>query len=95
VVIPNPESAPLEVHSMDGQIIAYIVPCEQMDRLRGEIVSLREQLAVAVQQRDHHLAKREELLVTYVPLPPTEEEMKAAAPNSDDIQKLIADLKSR
>ncbi|HJZ55776.1 MAG TPA: hypothetical protein VKE74_12485 [Gemmataceae bacterium] len=93
MVIPAPAS--LEVRNADGQVVAYIVPAEQMSRLRAEVESLREQLAEAIWQRDHHLAKREELLKTWAPLPPTEEKLLAAVPNSDEIQKLIADLESR
>lgn len=84
-----------ELKATDGRVVAYFVPAEEMDRLRAEIESLQQQLTTALQQRDHHLAKREELLKTRFPLLPTEEEMKAAVPNSDEIQNLIAELESR
>jgi hypothetical protein len=97
MVIPSPDSKPLEVRSEDGQVIAYIVSVEEMNRLRGEIESLREQLAVAVQQRDHHLAKREEAERTLFPLLPNEEEMADASrwATSEDIQQIITDLESQ
>jgi hypothetical protein len=95
MVIPAPDSKPLEVHGAEGQVIAYIVSAEQMNRLRGEIASLREQLDIAVRHRDHHLAKREELLKTRFPLPPSPGEMAASGATSDDIARLIADLESR
>jgi hypothetical protein len=95
MVIPAPDSQPLEVRGADGQVIAYLVPAEQMAQLRGQIDSLREQLAAAVQQRDHHRAKREELLKTHCLPVPTEEELLAAVPNSHEIAKLIAELESR
>ena len=68
MVIPNSDANPLEVRDEDGQLIAYIVSTEQMSRLRAEVNSLREQLAIAVQQRDHHLAKLHEVLKSYFPL---------------------------
>src|SRR5438552_10935771 len=97
MVIPAPDSKPLEVRSADGQVVAYIVSVEQMNRLRGEVESLREQLSIAVQQRDHHLAQEVELLKTLHALPPTEEEMADPTlwATSDDIQKIIADLESQ
>jgi hypothetical protein len=97
MVIPAPDSKPLEVRGADGQVIAYLVPAEQMDRLRAEIASLREQLGTAIRQRDHHMAKEVELLKTLFPLPPTEEEMADPSlwATSDDIRRIIADPESR
>jgi hypothetical protein len=95
MVIPTPDTKPLEIHGADGQVIGYVVSAEQMNRLRVEIASLREQLDIAERQRDHHLAKRQELLRTHFPLPPTEEELLTAPPNSHEVMKLIADLESR
>jgi hypothetical protein len=95
MVIPTPDSNPFEVLGADGQVIAYIVPAEQMSRMRGEIASLREQISLAVQMRDHYFAKCEELLKTRFPLPPSPGEMATPQATSDDIARLIADLESR
>ncbi len=97
MVIPNPDGRPLEVREPDGRVIAYIVSAEQMDRLRAEVESLREQLAQAERERDHNLAKVKELLTTRFPPPPTPEEM--ADPSrwvtSDDIRQILADFEPR
>jgi hypothetical protein len=95
MVIPAPDSNPLEVRNADGEVIAYLVPAEQMARQRVELASLREQLAIAVQQRDHHLTKLREVLKTYFPLLPTPEEMNSPQATSEDIARLVADLESR
>jgi hypothetical protein len=95
MVIPAPESAPLEVRDADGQVIAYLVSAEQMARLRGEIASMREQISIAVEMRDHYFAKCEELFKTRFPLPPSPGEMATPQATSDDIARLIADLESR
>src|SRR5947209_8109551 len=95
MVVPNPNSKPLEVHGEDGQVIAYIVSVEEMKRLHDEAESLRDQFAAAIRQRDHHFAHVVEQLKTLHPLPPTEEEMLAAVDNSYLIREIIADLESR
>ncbi len=97
MVIPAPDSKPLEVHGADGQVIGYILSAEQMSRLRAEVGSLREQLAEAIRQRDHHRAKEVELLTTLHALPPTPDEMADASrwASSDDIRQIISDLESR
>ena len=97
MVIPNSALAPQELRTTDGEVFAYFVPAAEMDRLRAEIASLREQLVEAERQRDHNLAKVKELLTTRFPLLPTPEEMADPSlwATSEDIQKLIADLESR
>ena len=96
MVVPNPNSKPLEVRDEDGRVIAYLLPAEEMDRLRGDVASLQEQLAAAIRQRDHHMAKEVELLKTLFPLLPNEAEMADPSlwATSEDIQKIIADLEA-
>ena len=93
MVIPNAEIAPQPLRTTDGQVFAYFVPAEEMNRLRGEIESLREQLSQAERQRDHNLAKVKELLTTRFPLLPTPEEMADPSlwATSEDIRQIITD----
>jgi hypothetical protein len=93
MVVPNPGSNPYRILGEDGQVAAYVVSAEQMQRMQDEIASLREQLATAVRERDHHLAKREELIRTRFPLPPTEDEIAAAVDNADEVARLIAGVR--
>jgi hypothetical protein len=95
MVIPNPDSKPYPVIGDDGQVIGYLVPAEQMKRMQDEIALLREQLAKAIEQRDHHLAHLVNALKTLHPVPPTEEEMLAAVDNSHVIDEIIASLEAR
>lgn len=96
MVVPTPSPiTEQDLRTADGQVYAYVVPVEQMERMRAELASLREQLATAIRQRDHHLAKLEEVLKEYFPLPPTEQEMLTPQATSDDIARLLADLESR
>lgn len=97
MVISAAGSAPMEVHGADGQVVAYLVSAEQMERLRGEIELLREQLETAIRQRDHYLVKCEEYLKTRFPPLLTPEEMADPTQwvGSDEIQKIIAELKAR
>src|SRR5262249_40765409 len=97
MVIPAPGDKPLEVRSEDGQVIAYIVPVEQMSRLRAENDSLREQVALLQRQKGHYIAKLTEALKTRFPPLPTPEQMADPSQwaTSDDIRQIIADLESR
>ncbi|MCE9561907.1 MAG: hypothetical protein K8U57_07620 [Planctomycetes bacterium] len=94
MVIPSPNSKPVEVLDETGRVIAFVVTAEEMRRLRGEIASLTEQLAIASKQRDHHLRQLEEVLREYFPLLPTPEEMNGPHATSEDIARLIADLEA-
>jgi hypothetical protein len=95
MVVPNPAVELTPLKTKDGVVVAYFVPAEEWDRLHSELASLKEQLATAVRERDHHLAKRVELLKTrFAPLP-TEEEMATAVDNSHLIEGIIADLEAR
>ena len=95
MVIPNPDSAPLEVRDASGQVIAYLVPAEQMNRMRAELDALRAQVATLQRQKNHYVAELTRVLKTWIPIPPSEEEVLAATDNSAELHKLIADLESR
>src|SRR5579871_6766928 len=97
MVVPNPPITRVSLHTADGQVQIDVVPAEEYERLRAELESLRERLAEAERQRDHHLAKVKHLLTTRFPPLPTPEEMADPSlwATSDDIQRLIADLEAR
>jgi hypothetical protein len=95
MVIPNPNSKPLEVHDEHGRVIAYIVAVEEMERLRGEMEELRKHVATLQRQKDHYIAELLEVYRTNFPPPPTEEEMLSAVDNSHELQQLIDELKAR
>jgi hypothetical protein len=84
-----------EVRSAKGEVVAYVLPAEELEQIRTELAALREQNATLLRQRDHYASQLEGVLKTYVPVPRTVEEMKATKANSDDLARLIADLESR
>jgi len=86
---------PLEVHDEKGRVIAHLVSAEQMNRLQAEMEELRKQVVTLQRQKDHYVAELTDVLKTYFPLLPTEEEMLAAVDNSHEIRKLIAELEAR
>jgi hypothetical protein len=95
VVIPNPPITRVSLHTADGQVTADFVPAEEYERLRAEVVTLREQVATLRRQKDRYVAELTEVLKTSIPIPPTEEEVLAAVPNSDEVRKIIEDLEAR
>ncbi|VTT98177.1 unnamed protein product [Gemmataceae bacterium] len=94
MVIPAASIPRQGLRTADGEVFAYVVHADELARMQAEIATLREQLATAISQRDHHLAKREELLKTYFPLLPTPEEMSAPQATSEDMAALIAELEA-
>lgn len=94
MVIPAASIPRQELRTVDGEVFAYIIQADELASMQAELETLREQLATAIRQRDHHLAKREELLKTYFPLLPTPEEMRAPKATSEDMAKLIAELEA-
>ena len=95
MVVPTITIAGQALRDTDGQISAYIVPAEELDRLRAEVESLREQVATLQRRNDRYVREMTEMLRTYIPIPPTEEEMLAAVDNSHEVRKIIADLESQ
>lgn len=96
MVVPTPSpAAEQELRNLDGQVYAYVVSAARMEQMRAELEALRAQVATLQRQKDHYVAELTDVLRTYIPIPPTGEELKAAVPNSDEIQKLIAELESR
>ena len=95
MVIPSTGITEQELRTTDGKVFAYFVPAEEMDRLRAEIDSLREQVATLQRQKDHYVAELTRVLQTSLPIPPTEEEVNAAVPNSEELRKIITELEAR
>jgi hypothetical protein len=97
MVVPGAGIAEQGIRDIDGKVFAYFVPAEEMDRLRAEIDSLREQVVTLQRQKDRYLREVEDLLKTRFPLLPTPEEMADPSrwATSDDIRQIIADLESR
>ncbi len=52
MVIPNPDDAPVGVHTADGQVVAYLVPAAELDQMRAELEALRKQIATLQGQTD-------------------------------------------
>jgi hypothetical protein len=46
----TPDSETLTVHDEHGQLIAYLVPTKQMNRMQAEIETLRKQVATLQRQ---------------------------------------------
>jgi hypothetical protein len=96
MVVPTPSPiAEQELRTTDGQVYAYIVPATELERLRSEMEALRSKVAQVERERDRYLAELTEVLKTYIPIPPSEEELKAAVPNSEELARLISDLEAR
>jgi hypothetical protein len=65
-----------ELHTADGQVYAYVVPVEEMSRLRAEVEELKSKLAgltreqaITKRERDEYLRKVF-ALAGHQPLPP-------------------------
>jgi hypothetical protein len=106
MVVPTPSPiAEQELRTVDGQVYAYIVPAEELERLRSEaeelvrlrteLEAMRSQLAKAERQRNFYSDELAHVLKTFIPLPPSEEEVAKAVPNSEELAKLISELESR
>ena len=97
MAIPTTGIREQELRTTEGKVFAYFVPAEEMDRLRAEIDSLREQVATLKRQKDRYLLELEGLLQTRFPLMPTPEEI--ADPSrwgtSEDIRGIISERESR
>jgi outer membrane protein TolC len=95
MVVPTPPITRLSIQMAGGQVHADFVPAEELDRLRAEVESLREQLARAERQRDTYIAELARLLKSSIPIPPSEEEMREAVANPNELAGLIAELEAR
>lgn len=95
MVSKNPTIERQELRTTDGEVFAVLLSTEELARLQAENESLREQAAMLVRQKNHYFSELERIMKTWSPLPPTEEELKTAIPNSEELAQLIADVESR
>jgi hypothetical protein len=95
MVSKNPTIERQPLRTTDGEVFAVLLSAEEFAQLQAENDSLREQAAMLLRQKNHYLSELERIMKSWVPLPPTEEELKAAIPNSEELAQLIADLESR
>ena len=94
MVSKNPTIERQPLRTIDGEVFAVLLSAEEFAQLQAENDSLREQAAMLLRQKNHYVSELERIMKTWVP-PPTEEELKAAMPNSEELVQLIADLESR
>jgi hypothetical protein len=83
-----------ELRDTDGHTFAYIVSAEEMQRLLAEAEELRRQIAVLQGQKSYYVRELEQVLRTFIPIPPTRGEMEAAAANDNSpvIDAIVAGL---
>jgi hypothetical protein len=93
MVIPTAAIRRQGISIEDGQVFAYFVPAEEMDRLQNELEALRQQVATLQRQRDRYVREMTELLKTRFPPLPTPEKMADASQwaTSEDIRQIIRD----
>lgn len=94
MVVPSNAIPVQELRTADGQVFAVLVMPEEFARMQAEVQALREQVATLQRQKNHYVAELTRILQTWMPVPPTEEELRAAVPNSEELRKIIADLET-
>jgi len=94
MVIPAASIPRQELRTANGEVFAYFIQADEFARMQAEMEELRKQVATLQRQKDHYVAELTEVLKTYFPLLPTEEEMLAAVDNSHEIRQLIAELEA-
>ena len=95
MVIPASSIPRQELRTTDGAVFAYLIQADELARMQTELEELRKQVATLQRQKDRYIAELNDLIRNSIPIPPSEEELAAAIPNSDELQKLIAELESR
>ncbi len=94
MVVPANAVPIQELRTADGQVFAVVMSTEEFARMKAEMESLREQVATLQRQKTYYAAELTDILKTWIPIPPTEEEVLAAVPNSEELSKLIAELEA-
>jgi hypothetical protein len=84
-----------ELRDTEGRTFAYLVPAEEMDRLRSELEGLRAQVETLRRQKEYYVRELEQVLLKFVPPPLTESEMREALANPVTLSELIADLENK
>lgn len=94
MVVPANVPGCYELRTADGQMFAVVMSPEEFARMKAEMQALREQVATLQRQKNYYAAELTDILKTWMPIPPTEEEVLAAVPNSEELSKLIAELEA-
>ena len=95
MVVPANAVPIQELRTADGQVFAVVMSTEEFARMKAEMQAMREQVATLQRQKNHYVNELIHILKTWIPIPPTEEELLAAVPNGEELTKLIAELESR
>lgn len=94
MVVPSNAIPVQELRTADGQVFALLVTPEEFARMQAELQALRERTATLQRQKNHYVNELLNILKTWMPIPPTEEEVLAAVPNGDELRKIIAEIEA-
>ncbi|MBY0456443.1 MAG: hypothetical protein K2V38_03840 [Gemmataceae bacterium] len=94
MVVPANAPGVHELRTADGQVFAVVVSPDEFARLRAEVQALREQVATLQRQKNYYANELIDLLRTWMPVPPTEDDLRAAVPNPEELRNLVAEIEA-
>jgi ABC-type phosphate transport system auxiliary subunit len=95
MVIPATSIPRQELRTANGEVFAHVIQADEFARMQAEMEELRKQVATLTRQKARYIAELNDVLKKSIPIPPSEEALAAMTPNSEELQKLIAELESR